>query len=124
MLDLKFIRDNPDLVRKALENRQTSAPLDDILQLDSERRRKLIELEDLRHERKEAARERKVDKEATEEGRDLRTMIRALEEEVKLLDSRLQELLLQVPNIPHPTVPVGKDENDSVVVRSWGDQEF
>ncbi len=121
MLDLRFIRDNPDLVRQALDRRQTSAPLDEILQIDGERRKKILELEDLRHERKESARERKTDKEAAEEGRDLRAMLRGLEEEVKILDSQLQELLLQMPNIPHPTVPVGKDENDSVVVRSWGE---
>ncbi len=121
MLDLKFIRENTELVRQALKNRQDTAPLDEILELDSERRKKVIELEDLRHTRKEAARERKADKEAAEEGRDLRVMIRSLEEEVRSLDEQLEELLLQVPNIPHPSVPVGKDEADSVIVRSWGE---
>jgi len=121
MLDLKFIRENIDLVREALTKRQDTAPLDEILQLDSERRQKIIELEDLRHERKEAARERKIDKETTEEGRDLRTMIKGLEEEVRNLDNQLEELLLQVPNIPHPSVPTGKDETDNVIVRSWGE---
>ena len=110
MLDLKFIRENTDLVRQAIANRQDTAPLDEILQLDAERRQKLLELEDLRHQRKEAAREKKADKETIEEGRDLRAMIRGLEEEVRSLDNQLEELLLQVPNIPHPSVPVGKDE--------------
>jgi seryl-tRNA synthetase len=121
MLDLKFIRENIDLVRQALANRRDTAPLDEILELDRERRQKLLELEDLRHERKEAAREWKKDKEAAEEGRDLRVMIKGLEDEVKRLDKQLEELLLQVPNIPHPTVPVGKDENDDIAVRSWGE---
>ncbi len=121
MLDLKFIRENPDLVKEALARRQDTAPLDEILQLDSERRQKIIELEDLRHERKEAARERKVDQETAEEGRDLRTMIRGLEEEVRGLEMQLEELLLQVPNISHPSVPVGEDETDNIVVRSWGE---
>jgi len=121
MLDLKFIRENIDLVRQAIEKRQDTAPLDEILRLDSERRQKTVELESLRHERKEAARERKTDRETVEEGRDLRAMIRGLEEEVRNLDKQLEELLLQVPNIPHPTVPAGKDENDNVVVRSWGE---
>ena len=120
MLDLKFIRDNIDLVRQAIEKRQDTAPLDEILRLDSERRQKTVELESLRHERKEAARERKTDQETVEEGRDLRAIIRGLEEEVRNLDKQLEELLLQVPNIPHPTVPAGKDERDNVVVRSWG----
>ncbi len=121
MLDLRFIRDNIDQVRQAVESRQDTAPLDEILELDSDRRKKIIELEDLRHERKEAARARKIDKETTEEGRDLRIMIRGLEEEVRNLDTQLEDLLLQVPNIPQPSVPSGEDESDNVVVRSWGD---
>ncbi len=121
MLDLKFIRENIDLVRQAIERRQDTAPLDEILELDSERRQKILELESLRHERKEAARERKMDRETAEEGRDLRTMIKGLEEEVRHLDDQLEELLLQVPNIPHPSVPIGADERDNVVVRSWGE---
>ena len=120
MLDLKFIRDNIELVRQAMDNRCTAAPLDEILELDSERRLKIIELEDLRHERKEASKERKTDKASTEEGRDLRVMIKSLEDEVRNLELELQELLLQVPNIPHSSTPVGKDENDNIVIRSWG----
>ena len=121
MLDLKFIRDNTNLVRQALENRQDSAPVDEILQLDSERRQKILELESLRHTRKETARERKVDKETAEEARDLRVMIRELEEEVRQLDDQLGELLLQVPNVLQPAVPVGTAEEDNVVVRTWGE---
>ena len=115
MIDLRFIRENPDLVREALEKRQDSAPLDEILELDTERRQKVTELEDLRHERKSASRERQMDKDA---GRNLRDKIRALEEEVRNLDEHLQQLLLQVPNIPDPTVPTGKGEEDNVPVRS------
>jgi len=121
MLDLKFIRENIDLVREAVESRQDSVPLDEILQLDSEHRQKILELEGFRHARKEVARERKMGKEIMDEGRGLRTKIRALEEEVRSLDKQLEELLLQVPNIPQPTVPSGKDEGDNVVVRSWGE---
>jgi len=121
MLDLKFIRENTDIVRQVLKNRQDSAPLDEILQLDSERRQKILELESLRHTRKETARERKVDKEVVEEARNLRVMIRELEEEVRQLDDQLGELLLQVPNVLQPTVPVGTGEEDNVVVRTWGE---
>ena len=121
MLDLKFIRENTKLVRQALENRRDTAPLDEILELDAERHKKVIELEDLRHARKETAQKRKMDQETAEEGRDLRVMLKSLEEEVKSLDSQLEELLLRVPNIPHPSVPVGKGEADNVVVRSWGE---
>jgi seryl-tRNA synthetase len=118
MLDLKFIRENTSLVEESLKKRRDTAPLDDILRLDSERRQKILELERLRHTRKETARTRKTDK---EEARDLRAMIRDLEEEVKSLDSQLEELLLQVPNIPHPSVPVGTSDEDNVVMRTWGE---
>jgi seryl-tRNA synthetase len=121
MLDLKFIRENTDLVREAIEKRQDSAPLDEILELDAERRQKIIELEDLRHVRKETARKGEKDRKSAEEGRDLRVMIKGLEEEVRNLDNQLQDLLLQVPNIPHPTTPVGRDDSDNVTVRSWGE---
>jgi seryl-tRNA synthetase len=121
MLDLKFIRDNTDLVRKAVEDRQDSAPLDEIMELDSERRQKLLELESLRHQKKQTAQKKRADKATVEEGRDLRAMIRGLEDEVRVLDSHLQELLLRVPNIPHPSTPIGANEDDSVIVCSWGE---
>ncbi len=119
MLDLKFIRENIALVQEAIEKRQDTAPLDEILQLDLKRRQALLELEDFRHIRKEAARERKMV--SPDEGRDLRAKVKALEKEVRSLDEQLEELLLQVPNIPQPTVPIGKNERDNVVVRSWGE---
>jgi len=118
MLDLKFIRENTDLVREAIAKRQDSAPLDEILEIDTERRQKIGELEDLRHARKETAREREM---AADKGRDLRTRIRELEEEVRNLDRELEGLLLQVPNVPQPSVPVGTSEEDNVLVRSWGE---
>jgi seryl-tRNA synthetase len=118
MLDLKFIRDNTEIVRKAIADRQDTAPLDEIMKLDGERRHKLLELENLRHQRKEAAREKSPDKES---GRDLRNSIKDLEEAVRVLDERIEDLLLQLPNIPHPTTPVGRSEDDNVIVRSWGE---
>ncbi|GAF72021.1 unnamed protein product, partial [marine sediment metagenome] len=117
MLDLKFIRENIEQVKQAVANRQDTAPLDEILKLDREYRQKLLELENLRHARKETAREKR--EAAAEEGRNLRDKIKALEDEVRSLDNKLKDLLLQVPNIPDPSVPVGKDEGDSPIVRAW-----
>jgi len=119
MLDLKFIRENVDLVRQAVASRQDTAPLDEILELDLNRHQKILELEDLRHVRKEASRERRMP--SPDEARGLRAKIRALEEEVRSLDEQLEALLLRVPNIPQPTVPIGKDEKGDVVLRSWGE---
>jgi len=119
MLDLKFIRENVDLVREAIANRRDTAPLDEIIELDGKRRKMIAELEELRHARKETARERRTP--SPDEGRDLRARVKTLEEEARGLDEQLGELLLRVPNIPHSTVPAGKDEGDNVVVRSWGE---
>ena len=118
MLDLKFIRDNPNVVRKAIKDRQDSAPLDEILKLDGERRQKLLELEELRHQRKELAKQKSG---AAEKGRTIRTEIQKLEETVRGLDKRIEDLLLQLPNIPHPTTPIGKSEDDNPIIRSWGE---
>ena len=87
--------------------------------LDSERRQKMTELEDMRRNRKQSSRERQAD--AAEEGRALRTKIHDLEEAVKILDGKLTDLLLQMPNIPGPQVPIGKDSSENVVIRSWGE---
>ena len=118
MLDLKFIRDNADLVREAIGRRKDSAPVDEILGLDRERRERVAELEDLRRARKETAREKRA---AADEGRELRTRIKELEDAVRCLDTQLDELLLQVPNIPQPSVPVGEGEADNVIVRTCGE---
>jgi len=118
MLDLKFIRDNPDQVRQAIADRHDTAPLDEILDLDTERRQKLLELEELRHQRKELAKQKSG---AAEKGRALRTQIQKLEEAVRSLDERIKDLLLQLPNIPHPTTPIGKSEDDNPVIRSWSE---
>jgi seryl-tRNA synthetase len=119
MLDLKFIRENTDTVRKAIADRHDSAPLDEILRLDGERRQKITELEEMRRSRKQASKERQAD--AAEEGRALRVKIRELEDSVKSTEDRLNDLLLQMPNIPAPDVPIGKDDSENPIVRTWGE---
>ena len=119
MLDLKFIRQNPELVRQAIANRHTTAPLDEFLALDDQHRQKVQKLDVLKRRRKELARQRTA--EAQDKGRRLRTDLKALEEELRNLGSQLEDLLLQMPNIPHPSVPVGRSEDDNPVLRSWGE---
>ena len=118
MLDLKFIRENIAQVREAIASRQDNAPLDEILELDAERRQKLRELDDLRYSRKQVSAEREAGK---DKGRALRSLMRDVEGEAKNLERQLEELMLQVPNIPQPSVPIGKGEGDNVIVRSWGE---
>jgi len=119
MLDLKFIRENAETVRQAASSRQDTAPIDDILNLDNVRRQQIQELDNLRRQRKDTARQRTPD--AVEKGRQLRDDIKTLEEKLNALDCKLEDLLLRVPNIPQPSVPLGKNEDDNVVVRTWGE---
>jgi seryl-tRNA synthetase len=116
MLDIKFIRENPDLVRKAVENRHDIAPIDEILKLDAERRQGVSRLDALRQERKAVSKERDQEK-----GRALRVEIQGLEEASRKIDEKLGDLLLQVPNIPKDDVPLGKDDSENVTIRTWGE---
>jgi len=120
MLDLKFIRENPELVRKAVADRNTDAPIDEILELDNSRRNLTQELDNLRAKRKIMAKQR--DETAIEEGRVLRGQISTLESELSQVDEQLTDRLLRVPNIPDPSVPVGKDESENVVLYYRGEK--
>jgi seryl-tRNA synthetase len=107
------------LVLKAVADRQTQAPVAEILELDGERRNQVSRLDELRRQRKELARQKGAD--AADEGRRLRDEIKSQEETLRGLDDHLTDLLLRVPNIPDPSVPVGRDENDNIVLRHWGE---
>ncbi len=126
MLDLAFIREHPDIVREALVKLNTTAPLEEVLQLDAERRRLVAEVEALRAQRNavskeiarlkdEAAREAKI-----AEMRRVGDAISRLDERLRVVDEELRGALLQIPNLPHPDVPVGKDESENRVVKEWG----
>ena len=125
MLDIKLIRDNPDLVRQALEKRGQSAPLDKIMSLDERRRQLLHEMETLRAQRNEVSKQlgKMADKppQLIADMRQLGENITCLEAEICQVESELEDLLLRLPNIPAADVPVGKDTEDNIIVRSWGE---
>jgi len=125
MLSPQFIRENPDMVRQALEKRQFSEPIDNILALDERRRNLLAEVEALRARRNEVSKElgkmQEKPPKLIEEMRQIGGRIKALDEKVRAVEEELNDLLLRLPNIPHPSVPLGKDESDNRVVRSWGE---
>lgn len=128
MLDIKWIRENPDEARRMLQNRGYEYPLDELLDLDSLRRQKLIEVEGLKAKRNEGSKEVAKLKSKGEDPSNLMEEIRNINEDIKVLDKEVQDieenlrdLLLQIPNKPHESVPVGKSEEDNVVVRSVGE---
>jgi len=125
MLSLQFVRENPDIVRDALNKRHDTAPIDEILSLDRQRRDVLTEAETLRARRNEVSKEigktgEKPPK-LIEEMRQIGHRVKLLDEELKSIEEELSNLLLRVPNVPDASVPVGKDENDNTTVRSWGE---
>ena len=125
MLSLQFIRENPALVREALGKRQSGEDIDDILAFDERRRSLLTEVEALRARRNEVSRD--IGKtgerppQLIEEMRQIGDRIKSLDEQVGEIEEQLNDLLLRVPNIPHPSVPIGKDESGNIEVRSWGE---
>jgi len=124
MLDIKLIRDNPEIVREAMEKRGEKAPLDQILSLDEQRRQLLHETETLRAHRNEVSKQigQMADKpqKLIIEMRQLGEKVTSLEAEICRVESELNDFLLRLPNIPAADVPVGKDAQDNIVVRSWG----
>jgi seryl-tRNA synthetase len=126
MLSLQFIRENPDLVRKAVRDRNTDAPVDRILELDRLRREYIQQADDLKAQRnnlgREVGRAAPADRQALlDRGKSLSAAIDTFDEKLRTVEPELNALLLEVPNIPAPDVPVGKDEESNVVVRTEGE---
>ncbi len=128
MLDLNFIREHPEEVRTAMRNRQMDdAPVDAVLELDRRRRALIAEVEQLKAERNAVSKEIGAMKDAAARQEKIAAMralgerIDALDAELKGVEEQLQATLATIPNIPDPRVPIGKDENENVVVRQVGE---
>jgi seryl-tRNA synthetase len=124
MLDIKLIREKPELVRQALEKRGDSFALDSIIEIDSRYRSLLRQTEELRAKHNEASKQLSKSKEKPPEliaqMRQLGEQISSLQQQTKEAKANLDSLLLGLPNIPHPSVPLGRGAADNVVVRTWG----
>jgi seryl-tRNA synthetase len=128
MIDIRLIREQPDVVRAALERRQAAVDLDVVIDLDARHREQLYAMEQLRAEQNKASGEIAQRKKAKEDASDaiaamkeVSGKIKAAEEKVRTLDVELRHVLLTIPNIPHETVPVGEDESANRVERTWGE---
>jgi seryl-tRNA synthetase len=124
MLDIKLIRENPELVRQALEKRGDTFALDNILEIDERYRNLLRQTEELRAKHNETSKQLGISKEKPPqliaEMRQLGEQISSLQQQTKDAKADLDSLLLELPNIPHPGVPLGRGVADNVVVRTWG----
>jgi len=127
MLDIKFIRENPDKVKEACKNKQVKVDIDRLLEVDKKRRETLQALEDMLAQKNRASKiisQTKDEKEKQKlilEMRELDTNSDRLTKALKELEEEFNNLMLQIPNLPFDDVPVGKDERENVVLRKWGE---
>src|SRR6266540_1694233 len=131
MLDIRFIREKPDFVRERLATRGggDEAKIDEVLRVDVERRKTETELQRLQSERNRLSKEIGGKKSRGEATDDLESNVRRIGEEIanltasaKLFDDQQTNLLLEIPNLPHESVPIGRDPSTNRVVRSWGEK--
>ena len=127
MLDLKFVRSNPDIVKEALQKRKVGISLDHFLEQEEQRRHLIFEIETLKARRnsvsEEVGRLKKTGADAEAlvlEMREVGQTIKDLEQKSAEIVQEMEKVLYEIPNIPHASVPVGSDENDNIKVRDWG----
>lgn len=129
MLDIKNILENPDEVNKKVKNRGIEIDLHKISEIDKKRRSILQNVENMRFELNKTSKLigqlKKEKKDASSLISDMKAVsekIKELDEELKTYDEDLREIMLSIPNIPHDSVPIGKDSSDNVIVRVVGDK--
>ncbi len=128
MLEIKFVRHNLDILQNALSARGQAADLDTFKTYDDERRAILLELEDLRHRRNVVSDQIAAMKKAGDDSKAVVTQMREVASKIKELEKALagtqetlDRILLGLPNIPHASVPVGKDESENPVIKKVGE---
>src|SRR6185369_12517314 len=133
MLDIKLIRERPDFVRQRLATRGAGdeTRIDEILRLDDQRRKSLGEVEALKAQRNRVSKEigalmgqKKIEEAEAKkkETRDLGDRITQLDKQVADCDAERDKLMLQLPNLPHESVPVGKTAEDNPVIRTFAEK--
>lgn len=141
MLDIKFLRENISLVKDKLQQRGEEANIEEFIEYDQQRRNLLQETEQLKHQRNVFS--KKISdlskkgqaqsedlalladrKKSILEMKEISSRIKGLDERQKNIQESLESILHIIPNIPHDTVPIGKDEKDNTVVRHWGIKKY
>ena len=128
MIDIKFVRQNFKQIENSLENRGETADLESFIHCDSQRKSLLLEIEDLRHRRNVVSEQIAAMKRNKENADDLVAEMRQVADRIKVLDKDLSEnedkinhILYRIPNLPHHSVPIGKDSCENPVINKVGD---
>ncbi|HBD25029.1 MAG: serine--tRNA ligase [Candidatus Zambryskibacteria bacterium RIFOXYD1_FULL_40_13] len=116
MLDIKFIRENRDIVESAIKNKNREINLDDLIELSDRRKALKQEVDGVNQKRNEAAKSRDV-----EAGGQLKKELELLEKDYDEVDKKFISMMVKVPNIPSLDTPIGKDDTENKVVRKWGE---
>lgn len=118
MLDIQFIRENTEKVKKGINAKQLDSSLvDKVLELDEKRRKLIVEIEEIRAKRNKIAAEGK----ASEEGKKVKEELKEKEPALTKIEEEYKQILLNIPNLPADDVKEGKDETENEVVRKWGE---
>lgn len=128
MLDIKLIRQNPELVKEALKKRNSSLTLDEVIAADERRREILVTVEQLKKSQNDASKlipaYKKEGKDVApimEEMKEISLKVKDLDAELKIVDEKLRTLMLTFPNIPNEKVPYGVDDRDNFEMRKFGE---
>jgi len=128
MLDPKILRENPDKIRKMLNDRNVDFPLDELIKLDRERRDLIIKTDELRKKRNEIsieiAKRKKTNQDSTpliEQMQETSQLLANLETVQTQTESNYTKLALTIPNLVDESVPIGKDDTANIVIKKWGE---
>ena len=128
MLDIKLIRSNPEKIKEALKKRKEKINLNEILKLDQGRRELLLEADAIKEKRNTVSeeigklkREKKDAREKILAMKEVSAKIKELDAQIKEIEEETAKILLEIPNIPHESVPVGEDEKDNTEIKKWGE---
>ena len=131
MLDIKFIRENPELVKQGIENKNEKNRIDELLEIDRRRRDIIIQADELKSKRNQVSAQIPQMKKSGQDVTGVLTEMKRVSDQITELDSNLrnveselENLLMYIPNLPHASVPVGKSANDNVEVRKWTPEGF
>ncbi len=116
MLDINYIRENTEIVKKAVLDKGIDLDVKKLLQVDEKRRELLVKIEELRRQRNEAAENRNI-----EAGKQVKQQLDNLEPELKTTENELAQMLLYVPNIPTKDAPIGLTSDSNEVIFKWGE---